>query len=221
MGKIGIAPKIEIGRLIAIPVFTFFMTIRTYVVFGDIKILLPLSTVKLVGLIHHLLIVFFYALIILLYFLRSSARLTNRSLVTNMIALLATFAPFVFPFLGKQELINPIMVIISDLMIILGLVISIYSLSVLGRNFSIIPQTRNLVQRGPYRLVRHPLYLGELITVFGIVLAGLSISRLVVYFLLVACQIYRAFQEEKLLASVFSEYEDYCSKTARFIPGVF
>ncbi|MDD1778319.1 MAG: isoprenylcysteine carboxylmethyltransferase family protein, partial [Candidatus Helarchaeota archaeon] len=134
---------------------------------------------------------------------------------------LATFTPFVFPFLGKQELINPIMVIISDLMIILGLVISIYSLSVLGRNFSIIPQTRNLVQRGPYRLVRHPLYLGELITVFGIVLAGLSISRLVVYFLLVACQIYRAFQEEKLLASVFSEYEDYCSKTARFIPGVF
>lgn len=221
MGNIGMPPKIEIGRLIAIPVFAFFMTIRTYVVFGDIKALLPISTVKLVGLIHHILILSFYALIILLYFLRSSARSTNRSLVTNTIALLGTFTPFVFPFLGKPELINPTMVIISDLMIILGLVISIYSLSVLGRNFSIIPQTRNLVQRGPYRLVRHPIYLGELITVFGIVLSGLSISRLVVYFILVVFQIYRASQEEKLLYEAFPEYEDYSSKTVRFIPGVF
>jgi protein-S-isoprenylcysteine O-methyltransferase Ste14 len=197
------------------------MTVRTYAVYADIRILLPLNTVKLLGTIHHLLIVFFYALIILLYFLRSHARLTNRSLVTNTIAILATFIPFVLPILSKHELINPIIVIMADIIIILGMVLSIYSLSALGRNFSIIPQARKLVQRGPYRLVRHPLYLGELMSVFGIVLAGFTTFKIFVYLLLIALQIYRAFQEEKLLAKAFPEYEDYCSKTARFIPGLF
>ena len=213
--------KIDIGRLLSIPVFTFFMTIRIYVVFCDIKLLLPLTTIKLLGLIHHLFIVFFYALIILLYFLRGSARLTNRSVVTNIIAVLATFTPFVFPFLGKRELISPIMVIIADIIMIFGMVLSIYSLSVLGRNFSIIPQGRHLVQRGPYKLVRHPLYLGELITVFGIALAGFTTSKLFVYLLLIACQVYRALQEEELLRKMFPEYDEYCSRTVRFIPGIF
>ena len=221
MGNIGIAPKIDVGRLISIPVFTFFMIFNINFVYSDIRTLLPLTNLTVVGLIHHLLLVCFYALIILLYFLRTRARLTDRVFVTNIIAILATFTPFVFPFLGKHELINPITIIVADIIIIIGMVVSIYSLSVLGRNFSIIPQARNLVQTGPYRLVRHPLYLGELISVFGIVMAGFAIIKLIFYFFLILCQIYRAFQEEKLLAKIFPEYEEYCLRTARFIPGVF
>ena len=91
----------------------------------------------------------------------------------------------------------------------------------LGRSVSIIPQARSLVQNGPYKFVRHPLYLGELIAILGIVTARFSIYAMSVFCLLVALQIYRAMQEERLLAGTFPEYESYSLKRARFIPGIY
>ena len=213
--------KIDMGRLIAVSIFTFFIILNIFVVYKDIGTLFPVNMIKAAALIHHLLVVCFYALIILVYFLRSSASSTSRSFITNAIAVLTTFAPPALSFLSRSELTKPGVFLLADLIIVLGMILSIYSLSSLGRSFSIIPQARKLVQSGPYRLVRHPLYLGELIGLFGIVLAGLTIPKIAVFLLIVTCQVYRAFQEEKLLADVFPEYKEYCLRTARFIPGVF
>lgn len=100
-------------------------------------------------------------------------------------------------------------------------VIAVYALACLGRSISIIPQARRLVRTGPYRFIRHPLYAGELIGVFGVVLAGMSIAALPVYLLLVLMQAYRAKQEERLLGEVFPEYREYSQVTARFVPGIY
>ncbi len=213
--------KIDVGRLFAVSIFVFFMIPNILVVYRDITSLSPMKMTKPFGLIHHLLVVCFYALIILFYFLRSPAISTSRSLFTNTIAVLATFSPFALPLLGRAELSRPEIVLLADFTILLGMAVSIYSLALLGRSFSIIPQARKLVQCGPYRLIRHPLYLGELLGLFGVVIAGPTISRITLFFLIVACQVYRALQEEKLLTKVFHEYRDYCLKTSRFIPGVF
>jgi protein-S-isoprenylcysteine O-methyltransferase Ste14 len=102
-----------------------------------------------------------------------------------------------------------------------GTVFTLAALGTLGKSFSIIPQARKLVVRGPYRLVRHPAYLGEMTGVLGLALAGVSIPKILVFFLLACCQIYRAFQEEKVLTEAFPEYADYASKTSRFLPGLF
>jgi protein-S-isoprenylcysteine O-methyltransferase Ste14 len=101
------------------------------------------------------------------------------------------------------------------------MLLSIFALLALGRNLSIIPQARKLVRHGPYRLVRHPLYLGELTSVFGIVAAEVTLSKMMVFLLLIAAQIYRSLWEEKLLVNTFPEYKEYSSKKRRFIPGIF
>ena len=221
MHAVGNPNKIDIGRLIAVSIFTFFVILNIFVVYKDIRTLVPVNIIKAAGLIHHVLVVCFYALIILVYFLRSSAVSTSRSFITNTIAVLTTFSPSALSLLSGPELSRPEIVLLADFMIVLGMILSIYSLASLGRSFSIIPQARKLVQSGPYRLVRHPLYLGELIGLFGIVLVGLTILKVALFLLIVTSQVYRAFQEEKLLTNAFSEYKDYCLKTARFIPGVF
>ena len=50
----------------------------------------------------------------------------------------------------------------SIVVVILGTLFTIWSLATLGRNFGLFPEVRGLVLRGPYRLVRHPVYLAHL-----------------------------------------------------------
>lgn len=213
--------NIDIGRLIAVPIFALFMWINIFVVYKEIKILLPIDPIKSLGLIHHLLLICFYALIILFYFLRSSASTTTRSLGAKVIAIFTCCLPFTFPLLNSSILENSKILFMSNLIMAFGMFFSIYALFVLGKNFSIIPQVRGLVQSGPYRIIRHPLYAGEVISISGIFLVRPSIATMAMFLLIILCQVYRAFQEEVLLNSIFPEYEVYRSKTARFIPYIF
>jgi protein-S-isoprenylcysteine O-methyltransferase Ste14 len=212
--------KMDIGRLTILPIFSLLVVANLAGVYADVKALEQVSTIKVATLIHHMLLICFYSLVLFLYFIRSAAKSTTKSLIAKTIALIASFLPFAIPFLGSSSDNSGIM-FSANLITIFGMLISLYSLGALGRSFSIIPQARMLVRTGPYRLVRHPLYLGELISLTGIVLARFSISATTIYCLIVALQIYRALQEERLLADIFPEYQSYSLKKARFLPGIF
>jgi protein-S-isoprenylcysteine O-methyltransferase Ste14 len=91
---------------------------------------------------------------------------------------------------------------------------------VLDRSLSVIPQARELVKRGPYARVRHPLYLGELVATLGLALTLGGPLPLVGWAVLVALQAYRARHEERLLGAVLPGYSEYRSSTALLVPGV-
>ncbi len=218
--RIEIDHGMDTGRMIILPIFTLFLVADIASVIGDTKSLQPVSTIKVATLINHALLVCLYALLVFLYFIRSAAKSTTRSFLTKTIAVIATFLPFTIPLLSRPS-DNPTIMISASLLTITGMAIALYSLGTLGRSFSIIPQARGLVQAGPYRFVRHPVYLGELISILGVVLARPSVVVMAIYCLLIALLLYRALEEEKLLASIFPEYETYSLRRARFIPGVF
>ena len=82
-------------------------------------------------------------------------------------------------------------------------------------------EARKLVTHGPYRLVRHPLYLAEEVATIGIFLQFLSWPAAAVLALHFGFQIARMLNEERVLGEAFPEYADYARRTARLMPGVW
>jgi protein-S-isoprenylcysteine O-methyltransferase Ste14 len=91
----------------------------------------------------------------------------------------------------------------------------------LGRSFSLVPQARNVVQTGPYRWIKHPLYLAEEIAVLGVVLRNLTPLTVALLVLHIGVQICRIYYEEDLLRRNCPEYSSYEASRWRLIPYVW
>lgn len=109
----------------------------------------------------------------------------------------------------------------SAIVVSVGMLASVLALSYLGRAFSVLPQARALVTTGPYRFVRHPLYLAEQVASLGIMLQFAQPWSVVVFLFGFALQWPRMLFEECILAETFPEYRIYAAKTPRFIPGLY
>ena len=111
--------------------------------------------------------------------------------------------------------------LLSAGLMLAGNVLCVYVLSHLGRSFSIMAEARKLVSDGPYRVVRHPLYLAEQIAILGIFIQYASVYAAIIVIIHFLFQIRRMLNEEKLLYSSFPEYEKYMLKTARLVPAIW
>ncbi|MEE9910443.1 MAG: isoprenylcysteine carboxylmethyltransferase family protein [Deltaproteobacteria bacterium] len=96
--------------------------------------------------------------------------------------------------------------------------LTIWGLWTIRRSFSITVEARALVAGGPYRLVRHPVYLGEMLTAGAVALLRLSWMNVFLLGLFIVIQLYRSRMEETKLALIFPEYRDYAAKSHWFWP---
>jgi protein-S-isoprenylcysteine O-methyltransferase Ste14 len=91
----------------------------------------------------------------------------------------------------------------------------------LGRSFGLMPANRGIVSTGLYRLVRHPIYMGYLITHVGFLLANATFWNVLIFFAADITLMIRAVYEERVLARdpAYRDYQD--SVRWRVVPGVF
>jgi protein-S-isoprenylcysteine O-methyltransferase Ste14 len=94
------------------------------------------------------------------------------------------------------------------------------SVLALGRCFGILPEARGLVMRGPYRFVRHPVYLGELGAVLGFVIGAPTFWNIGVLVAFYVAQAIRMRLEEQALGREFPAYAEYAALTPRLVPRV-
>ena len=78
-----------------------------------------------------------------------------------------------------------------------------------------------MVQTGPYRWIKHPLYLSEEIVVLGVVLLYLTPGTVILLILHIGVQVCRILYEEDLLRRNFPDYSSYEASRWRLIPYVW
>jgi len=103
----------------------------------------------------------------------------------------------------------------------IGLLIVIGGKMSLGRSFGLMPANRGIVSTGLYSVVRHPIYLGYLITHVGFVLAHPTLWNLAVLGTSDLALLTRAVCEERTLEHA-AEYRAYQERVRwRVVPGLF
>ncbi|HVC51632.1 MAG TPA: isoprenylcysteine carboxylmethyltransferase family protein [Stellaceae bacterium] len=105
-----------------------------------------------------------------------------------------------------------------------GLAFAIWARVHLGRNWSskvVVKEDHSLVRDGPYRWVRHPIYTGMLLALFGTALAIGEWRG----FLALACAaigvLFRVCAEEARMGETFPQYAQYRRRTSALIPGIY
>jgi protein-S-isoprenylcysteine O-methyltransferase Ste14 len=84
--------------------------------------------------------------------------------------------------------------------------LTLWGIWTLRRSFSITVEARALVTNGPYRWLRHPIYLGEILTAGGVLVWRFSLQNLAIFIIFVQIQILRARWEEDKLKNFFPHY---------------
>jgi len=112
----------------------------------------------------------------------------------------------------------------ADGLTLLGVVVVIWARSTLGRNWSadvVLKEDHEIVARGPYAYVRHPMYSGLLLMMVGAVIFFANVVVLLVAALFTLGLVFKAREEEKLLAGRLPEtYPAYKARTKMLIPFV-
>lgn len=104
---------------------------------------------------------------------------------------------------------------------VIGLLVCLASFVALGRSFGFAAADRGLKRRGPYAVVRHPLYSSYVLLQLGYVLQSISLANVLVMVLVCCCDVGRALAEERLLTGS-TGYAEYRAKVRwRLLPGIW
>ncbi len=165
-------------------------------------------------------IICFLGLMSVLFLIRIEPIKKTEGLLPRFTALVGTFCLYAMTFFPRVNLSIKQSLIATSISV-LGTGLSVFALAHLGRSFSLMAEARRLVTTGPYRLVRHPLYLFETIASLGVLLHFLSGYTLLVFLAYILIQLQRMKNEEAILHKAFPEYEEYRARTYRVIPLVY
>jgi protein-S-isoprenylcysteine O-methyltransferase Ste14 len=173
-----------------------------------------------ISLLRHAIALVLLILLMTFLLLRNPAKAKAKGLMPRFAAFAGTYLGVAVVWLPQQP-IGVALSLVSLMLMLGGAAFSAFSISHLGRSFSVMAEARRLVTDGPYSRIRHPLYLGEAVSFLGLTLQYLSPLALALFVVQIGFQLVRMKNEETVLAGLFPEYEAYRLTTARLVPGLY
>jgi protein-S-isoprenylcysteine O-methyltransferase Ste14 len=213
-----------LGRALPLGVFGFLVAIQGELAVAGFENALrgDLDRSELMYLLNRVLTLAFFTFLLVIYTIRSKAIARDHNPVAVVVAMVGSFVLYGLFLVPNQPRSTNVWVLgASDICLASGMIWALYSLTYLRNRFSIVPEARGLVTAGPYGLIRHPIYLGEITAGFGLVLPTLFTWHALVFAVFIAAQLARTYYEERMLATTYPQYEAYARRTYRLIPFVF
>jgi protein-S-isoprenylcysteine O-methyltransferase Ste14 len=191
---------------------------------ATVSVLFTLLTINILqdflrtGRITGLLLLVSEALVIVLTVIRRPAHIVDRSVRAAMVTAISVVGP---PLLLPSDAGGLVPDVATAAASALGLAFVVLGKLTLGRSFGLVPANRGVVIRGPYAVVRHPIYSGYLITHLAFLVAHPRWWNAVVIGIADSALILRALIEERVLNGD-AEYQAYCRRVEwHLVPGVF
>jgi protein-S-isoprenylcysteine O-methyltransferase Ste14 len=156
-------------------------------------------------------------LVVLLTVARRPAVVIDRAMSTRLVAAISMIGIYFIRPVGTPLAPDLATATVSGA----GLLAIIAAKLTLGRSFGLMPANRGIVRRGIYRVVRHPIYAGYLVTHAAFLIAHPTMWNCALIFTSDAALLVRAVFEERTLARD-AEYADYMQQVRwRVLPGCF
>jgi protein-S-isoprenylcysteine O-methyltransferase Ste14 len=178
------------------------------------------SAVYTINIAMRLATIFFLLLMAAAVVLRARPKDKARGVEPRVSAFIGAFIVYSIPLFPRREL-SVTTEMAATVLILVGSAAAVVALLQLRSSFSMMAEARRLVTSGPYRFVRHPLYLAEELAVIGLFIQFLSVWTALLLAVQIAFQLRRMHNEEAVLAATFPDYAAYHAKTARLIPGIY
>ena len=152
---------------------------------------------------------------------RPQPKVRDYSIASSMAVVVAYAYPYaqvIYLRWSPGHVVSPSAVLV---LVTLGAALSLVSLLTIGRFFGVRPALRDLVTSGPYRLVRHPIYLSYVVGDIGYNLQEWNSVTLLLVLVGWASLVYRIHAEERLLSQHAAWLTYVALVRYRLFPGLW
>ena len=208
-----------LGRIAIVVVFGMGISAKVRAIYGNaLEWLAASPDFEMLMLLSELASLAFLILVVSTTIIRLKPLRSAEGVEPRFTALAGTFATALIILIPPTVALSPALKIMALCLTAVGFLLSAYVLYWLGRSFSIMAEARRLVTAGPYRFVRHPLYVVEEIAIIGTLVLNLSLPAALLIAVQWAFQLRRMHHEELVLGKTFPEYADYAARTPKVLP---
>lgn len=142
--------------------------------------------------------------------------------IISLILVIVQISCLIILFGTGPSLADPLPLLLLE---IIALVIGFWGIITMRKSrlnvFPDVLKGSSLISSGPYKLIRHPMYLSLFLLSISLLLTESNTLRIIIVIILCINLLFKVEFEEKLLKKKFPGYKDYASRTWKIFPYLY